>query len=66
MSVNERLLRPQEAAEQLGLRVSTVRSWILHRRIEVVRVGRRAVRIPSTAVQRLIEAGRVPAREERR
>ena len=62
----ERLLRPGEAAEQLGLRVSTIRAWILHRRIPAVRVGRRAIRIPQSAVQSIIEAGTIPVREVHR
>ncbi len=61
----DKLLRPEEAADWLGLRVSTIRSWILHRRIEVVRVGRRAIRIPASAVRKIIDAGTIPARETR-
>jgi len=59
------LLRAPEFAERLGLRVSTVRAWILHRRISVVRVGRRAIRIPASEIQKIIEAGTIPARGER-
>jgi excisionase family DNA binding protein len=62
----EKLLRVAEAAEQLGLQVSTIRAWILHRRINVIRVGRRAIRIPSSAVQKIIDAGTIPASEGRR
>lgn len=62
----ERLLRVTEVAERLGLRVSTIRAWVLHRRIEAVRVGRRAIRIPASAVQTIIEAGMIPAREPRK
>lgn len=56
------LLRVEEAAARLGLKASTIRYWIWERRIPVVRVGRRAVRIREEAIQRLIEAGTVPAR----
>lgn len=68
MTVNEseKLLRAGDFAERLGLRVSTVRAWILHRRIRVVRVGRRAIRIPASEAQKLIEAGTIPARAEGR
>lgn len=62
----DRLLRVSEAAEILAVKESTVRAWVLHRRIEAVRVGRRAIRIPSSAVQKIIEAGTIPAHEERR
>lgn len=62
----DKLLRADEVGEMLGLKVSTIRAWILYRRIDVVRVGRRAIRIPLSAVQSIIEAGTIPAREQRR
>lgn len=62
----EKLLRAGEFADRLGLRVSTVRAWILHRRIRVVRVGKRAIRIPASEVGKIIEAGTIPARGEGR
>lgn len=64
--IPERLLRVSEVADHLGLRVSTIRAWVLHRRIEAVRVGRRAIRIPAGAVQKIIDAGTIPARQETR
>jgi excisionase family DNA binding protein len=62
----DRLLRVQEVADRLGLRVATIRAWILHRRIPAVRVGRRAIRIQLSAVERVIQQGRIPEREARR
>ncbi len=62
----QRLLRVSEAAELLAVRESTVRAWLLKRRLGKVRVGRRAVRIPFTEIDRLIAEGSVPARAERR
>jgi excisionase family DNA binding protein len=61
-----KLLTVAEAAERLALKESTVRAWLLARRLAKVRVGRRAVRIPVDAVERLIAAGTVPALEGRR
>jgi len=61
----ERLLRVCEVAERLGIRVSTVRAWILRRRIPVVRVSPRAVRVPESAIRKIIQDGTVPARESR-
>jgi excisionase family DNA binding protein len=66
MERQDKLLRVSEAAERLGLQISTIRAWVLHRRISVVRVGRRAIRIPSSAVHKIIEAGAIPAKEDRR
>jgi excisionase family DNA binding protein len=59
------LMRVPEFAERLGVQPSTVRSWILHRRISYVRVGSRAIRIPETEAQRLLAIGFVPAQEVR-
>lgn len=56
-----RLLRLEEAAERLGLKLSTVRFWVWQRKIEIVRVGR-AVRVKEDTVERLIEDGTVPAK----
>lgn len=63
--MSDRLVSIREAAGWLGLREATVRAWILRRRITVVRVGTRAIRIPVSAIQKIIEAGTIPAREER-
>ncbi len=63
---NGRLLRVSEAAELLAVRESTIRAWLLHRKLSKVRVGARAVRIPATEVERIITEGTVPAREPRR
>jgi excisionase family DNA binding protein len=56
-----RLLRLDEAADRLGLKLSTLRFWIWQRRIEVVRIGR-AVRVREDTITRLIEDGTVPAK----
>lgn len=59
------MLTVRQAAERLGLRDSTLRAWIVQRRIGIVRLGR-AVRIPLEEVERLIAEGSVPARERKR
>ena len=59
-----KLLRVHEVASQLGLQPSTVRSWILRRRMAFVRVGSRSIRVPSTEVDRIIDAGTVPMKEK--
>jgi excisionase family DNA binding protein len=59
-----KLLTSQQLADEIGLKVSTVRAWVLRRRINVVRVGR-AVRIPRTEVERLMKEGFTPARPNR-
>jgi excisionase family DNA binding protein len=60
------LLRVEEAADLLAIKPSTVRAWLLRRRIGKVRVGRRAVRIPAGEVEQIIAEGIIPTREDRR
>lgn len=52
----QKLLTAEEAAERLGLKVSTIRRKILTRTIVTVKLGR-SVRIPVEAVDRLINDG---------
>jgi excisionase family DNA binding protein len=53
-----------QAAEELGITVSCLRSWIYRRSVPYVKVGR-AVRIAEGTIERIIADGTVPAREER-
>jgi excisionase family DNA binding protein len=56
-----KLLKVPDAAELLALSQKTVWQWIGERRIGVVRLGR-AVRIPQSEIDRLINEGTTPAR----
>lgn len=53
---SDKLLRAEEVAELLGLRLPTVRRMILERRVPTVKIGR-SVRIPQEAVNRIISDG---------
>lgn len=55
----EQLLTIKEAAQRLGLREKTLRRWVALRKIEYIKAGTRAVRIPSSEIDRIIEVGRV-------
>lgn len=55
-----RLLTLHEAADQLGVKVSTLRFWVSRQRIEIVRLGR-LIRVSEGVVRKLIEQGTVPA-----
>lgn len=61
MVLSEKLLTVPQVAEQLGLKEATIRRMILQRRVETVRPSVRAVRIPESAVRRIIERGFRPA-----
>lgn len=54
-----------EAAVALGVTQSCIRRWILERRIATVKIGR-LVRIPASEIQRIIETGLRPAKEDSR
>ena len=56
-----KLLKVPEAAAMLALSAKTIWQWIGMRRICVVRLGR-AVRVPQTEIDRLMEEGTTPAR----
>jgi hypothetical protein len=58
----DELLRIPQAVEYLSGTVSpkTVRGWIFRKQIEVIRING-VVTIPRSALDRLIERGRVPA-----
>jgi len=58
------LLTVQQAADALGLKVSTIRAWVARRRLPRVNCGR-AVRIPADAIAEFIERNTIPAREPR-
>jgi len=70
-ATGERVTRPAaerprtvaEAADELGLSIYTVRSWIASRRLAHLRLGR-ALRIPAAELRRVIEASTVPAERE--
>lgn len=64
-AVLTKLLKINAFAEELNVQPSTVRAWVLARRITVVRVGRRAIRIPASEVARIVEQGTIPAKKSR-
>ncbi len=56
-----KLLKVPEAAAILALSQKALWQWIYARRISVVRLGR-AVRVPLSEIERLIEEGTTPVR----
>jgi len=54
---HSRLLTVAEVAERLSLKPATIRKMILQRRIDVIRPSIRAVRIPESAVRRILGKG---------
>jgi excisionase family DNA binding protein len=60
----QKLLKVPEAAGMLALSQKTIWQWIGNRRIGVVRLGR-AVRVPLSEIERLLEEGETPARRMR-
>jgi len=60
-----RLLNITESARILNLKPSTLRAWILRRKIAYVKLGEKAVRIREEDLLKLVENGTVPSREVR-
>lgn len=58
--MNQNLLTIHEASEVLRLKPSTVRSWLLKRRVPFIKLGSR-VFLRMADLQALIEAGLKPA-----
>lgn len=59
------MLTIEQAANQLGLKPSTLRAWVIRRKISYLKIGR-AVRVPEKEIERLIRESTVPAREPTR
>lgn len=64
VSFDDELLTVSEVSVLLRLRESTVRSWLFHRRLTYTKIGRK-VFVKRAHALAVIEAGVVPAREER-
>lgn len=65
MARERELLTIQQAADALALKPITIRLWASARKIASVKIGQRAVRIPRTELDRLIQSGLRPALPER-
>ncbi len=59
--LEERLLTVEETALRLGLKPATIRRMIFQRRIDTVRPSVRAVRVPESAIRKILEQGYRPA-----
>lgn len=62
--VSVKLLRIEEAADILGIKVSSLYQKVWRREIEYVKLGRN-VRFRSDSIERMIEDSTVPALEAR-
>jgi excisionase family DNA binding protein len=59
------LMTVSQVADSLGLKESTIRAWLLRRKLPYVKCGR-AVRVKAVAVLEYIERNTIPAREDHR
>jgi len=57
----ERLLKPPEAAEMLGVATSTVYAWAYERRIPSVKLRGRVLRFRLNAIEKIIRQDERPA-----
>jgi excisionase family DNA binding protein len=56
------LLRVEQAADFLNVQPSTIGAWLLRRKLPKVRIGDRCVRIPRSALEKLVAENTVPAK----
>ncbi|WP_434730868.1 IS607 family transposase [Thermogladius sp. KZ2Tp1] len=61
--ISERLLRPKEVCQRLGISYSTLSRWVREGRIKAIRTAGGKYRIPESEVRRIIEG--IPAGEVR-
>jgi excisionase family DNA binding protein len=61
-----RLLTVDQTADRFGVKVSTIRRWLVLRKIAQIKLSRRAVRVSETEVERLIRENTIPALEDHR
>ncbi len=61
--ISERLLRPKEVCQRLGISYSTLSRWVREGRVKAIRTAGGKYRIPESEVRRIIEG--IPAREVR-
>jgi len=59
--MEEKLLTPREAAETLGLQISTLYRWCWERKIPSVKIGA-ALRFRETDIEQLVNNGYRPSR----
>ena len=59
-----KLLTVNETAERLGMRPGTIRLWLSLRKLGHVKLSR-AVRVPESEIDRLIQENTIPPREPR-
>jgi excisionase family DNA binding protein len=55
MSISERLLRPKEACQRLGISYPTLARWVREGRIRAIRTAGGKYRIPESEVRRIAE-----------
>jgi len=60
----EELLTVPEAAKRLAVKETTIRAWLVRRKLPRVNCGR-SVRVPADAISDFIKRNTVPAREVR-
>jgi len=51
------LYRVEDAARKLSIKPGTLRRWIFDKKIQVVKIGTRAVRISDLEITRIIQEG---------
>jgi excisionase family DNA binding protein len=64
MTDSTELLNPADASKALGIRVSTIRAWVLNRKIPYVKLGGKLVKFRRVDIEKFIAARVVPAQRQ--
>lgn len=59
--MKERLLKPQDAAQYLGIELGTLHNWVRAKRIEVVRISEHTYRIRLSVLEEWVRSRTVLA-----
>jgi hypothetical protein len=63
-AADEEYLRVDDFARRMNVKTKTARNWISLGRVKTIRFSAKAIRVPLSELNRLIEEGTRPAREK--
>jgi hypothetical protein len=64
LTTNEEYLRVEEFAQRANIKTKTARNWVAMAKVSSVRLSAKAIRIPLSELNRLIEEGTRLAKEQ--
>lgn len=53
--MKDKLIKPKDAAEYLGITMGTFYNWVSQKRLDVVKLSKGAVRVKQSVLERMVE-----------